>query len=387
MEDTKPHYDDEIDLVELFQTIWDGKWKIIATTFIAAIIGVVFSVVKPNSFEVSTPIQIGKQSVFLQYTPLNDLLMKEGMLFDNETNPNGYSIDSDSIFKQFVIEFNNYEELIDAVSSSEYVKETIEDYDDIDKNKALIEFAKSFELRAPSKNDENWFLFFEWPDDIEGVRILNDAMQKMLLNIRNDSKSDIDELATAIEIRNTQELEILRNELRLIQEKIIDRNKKRIQYLIEQSEIAKELGIETNRLDANALSQSSQNGISLSVSSNDVPFYLRGYRAIDKEISLIQMRTEEEKLLSASGYLEIKEKIFSLEKDLSSSQLRNASEVIAIDDPNDWVEFDLAIAEIKSQKKTILYVALSIVLGGIIGATYVLISSAIRKRKEQLVKV
>ena len=387
MEDTKPHYDDEIDLVELFQTIWDGKWKIIATTFIAAIFGFVFSVVKPNSFEVSTPIQIGKQSVFLQYTPLNDLLKKEGMLFDNETNPNGYSIDSDSIFKQFVIEFNNYEELIDAVSSSEYVKETIEDYDDIDKNKALIEFAKSFELRAPSKNDENWFLFFEWPDDIEGVRILNDAMQKMLLNIRNDSKSDIDELATAIEIRNTQELEILRNELILIQEKIIVRNKKRIQYLIEQSEIAKELGIETNRLDANALSQSSQNGISLSVSSNDVPFYLRGYRAIDKEISLIQMRTEEEKLLSASGYLEIKEKIFSLEKDLSSSQLRNASEVIAIDDPNDWVEFDLAIAEIKSQKKTILYVALSIVLGGIIGAIYVLISSAIRKRKEQLVKV
>ena len=386
MEDTKPHYDDEIDLVELFQTIWDGKWKIIATTFIAAIFGFVFSVVKPNSFEVSTPIQIGKQSVFLQYTPLNDLLKKEGMLFDNETNPNGYSIDSDSIFKQFVIEFNNYEELIDAVSSSEYVKETIEDYDDIDKNKALIEFAKSFELRAPSKNDENWFLFFEWPDDIEGVRILNDAMQKMLLNIRNDSKSDIDELATAIEIRNTQELEILRNELNLIQEKIIDRNKKRIQYLIEQSEIAKELGIETNRLDANALSQSSQNGISLSVSSNDVPFYLRGYRAIDKEISLIQMRTEEEKLLSASGYLEIKEKIFSLEKDLSSSQLRNASEVIAIDDPNDWVEFDLAIAEIKSQKKTILYVALSIVLGGIIGAIYVLISSAIRKREEQLVK-
>ena len=386
MEDTKPHYDDEIDLVELFQTIWDGKWKIIATTFIAAIFGFVFSVVKLNSFEVSTPIEIGKQSVFLQYTPLNDLLKKEGMLFDNETNPNGYSIDSDSIFKQFVIEFNNYEELIDAVSSSEYVKETIEDYDDIDKNKALIEFAKSFELRAPSKNDENCFLFFEWPDDIEGVRILNDAMQKMLLNIRNDFNSDIDELATAIEIRNTQELEILRNELSLIQEKIIDRNKKRIQYLIKQSEIAKELGIETNRLDANALSQSSQNGISLSVSSNDVPFYLRGYRAIDKEISLIQKRTEEEKLLSASGYLEIKEKIFSLEKDLSSSQLRNASEVIAIDDPNDWVEFDLAIAEIKSQKKTILYVALSIVIGGIIGAIYVLISSAIRKREEQLVK-
>ena len=59
--------DDEIDLFELFQTLWDGKWKIILITFVAAIIGVVFSVVKPNSFEVSAPIQSGKQSVYLQY--------------------------------------------------------------------------------------------------------------------------------------------------------------------------------------------------------------------------------------------------------------------------------------------------------------------------------
>ena len=33
-----------------------------------------------------------------------------------------------------------------------------------------------------------------------------------------------------------------------------------------------------------------------------------------------------------------------------------------------------------------LYVALSIVLGGMVGAMYVLISNAVRKRKEQLAK-
>ena len=67
-----PPHDDEIDLFEFFETLWDGKWKIIATTFVAAVIGVVFVVAIPNSFEVSTPIQSGKQSVFLKYTSLND---------------------------------------------------------------------------------------------------------------------------------------------------------------------------------------------------------------------------------------------------------------------------------------------------------------------------
>ena len=378
--------DDEIDLFELFQTLWDGKWKIILITFVAAIIGVVFSVVKPNSFEVSAPIQSGKQSVYLKYTSLNDFLKNEGMLYQVETNPNGYIFDSDSVFKMFIAEFNDYEEMVDAVSTSEFVQKSIKDLDDDDKQRALIDFAKAFELKAPSKNEENWTLSFEWHDAIEGAKLFNDAIRQTLSNTKNISVSNVNELAKAIDIRNTRNLEQLRNKLSLIEKNKIDRNKKRIQYLREQSAIAKELGIETNRLDANALHQSSQNAISLSVNSNDVPYYLRGYKAIEKEIALIESRSDEDNLLISDGYIKTKKEIISLETDLSSSQLRNAAEVIANDIPNDWVQFDLSIADVKSQKKSMLYVALSIVLGGMVGAMYVLISNAVRKRKESSAK-
>ncbi len=374
MSEVRPPYDDEIDLFEFFETLWDGKWKIILTTFVAAIIGVVFSVVKPNSFEVSTPFQSGKPSVFIIYTSLNDLL---------KSNQFSFSVDENSIFKMFIAEFNDYEEMVDAVSTSEFVQKSIKDLDDDDKQRALIDFAKSFELKAPSKNEENWTLSFEWHDDIEGAKLFNDAIRQTLSNTKNISVSIVNELAEAIDIRNTRNLEQLRNKLSIIEKNQIYRNKKRIQYLREQSAIAKELGIETNRLDANALSQSSQNAISLSVNSNDVPFYLRGYKAIDKEIALIESRSDEEKLLIADGYIQTKEEIVSLETDLSSSQLRNAAEVIANDIPNDWVQFDLSIADVKSQKKSMLYVALSIVLGGMVGAIYVLISNAVRNRKQQ----
>jgi LPS O-antigen subunit length determinant protein (WzzB/FepE family) len=377
MSEVRPPYDDKIDLFEFFETLWDGKWKIILTTFVAAIIGVVVSVVKPNSFEVSTPIQSGKQSVFITYTSLNDLL---------KSNQFSFSVNENSIFKIFIEEFNDYEEMVDAVSTSEFVQKSIKDLDDDDKQRALIDFAKAFELKAPSKNKENWTLSFDWHDDIEGAKLFNDAIRQTLSNTKNILVSNVNELAEAIDIRNTRNLEQLRNKLSLIEKNQIDRNKERIQYLREQSAIAKELGIETNRLDANALSQSSQSAISFSVNSNDVPFYLRGYKAIDKEIALIESRSDEEKLLIADGYIQTKEKIISLETDLSSSQLRNAAEVIANDIPNDWVQFDLSIADVKSQKKSMLYVALSIVLGGMVGAMYVLISNGVRKRKESSAK-
>ena len=364
--------DDEIDLFELFETLWRGKWKIITTTFVAALVGITFSFDQPNSYQVSTPIQNGKQSVFLPYTSLNDLL---------KINQFSLPVDEQKMFEMFVAEFNDYEEMINVLSDNYFVKQSIEELDEIGKRTALIGFAKSFALKRPSRDGENWLLSFEWHDNFEGARLLDDAIQQTLINTQKATKDNIDNLASSVDIRNSLELDNLRNELSLIEQKQIGRENKRLQYLIEQSAIAKEIGIESNTLNSNDLSQSSQNGISLSVSSNAVPFYLRGYKAIEKEISLISNRSDEEALLMKSGYIEIKEKILSLENDLSSSQLRTASKLIANDSPNKWVEYDLEFADSKSQKKSKLYVALSILLGGMFGAMYVLVSNSIRKRK------
>ena len=164
MSDVRPTYDDEIDLFEFFETLWDGKWKIILTTFVAAVIGVVFSVEKPNSFEVTTTIHSGKQSVFLKYTSLNDLLKNEGMLYQVGTNPNGYIFNDASVFKMFIVEFNDYEEIVDVLNTSEFVQQSIKDLDREAKQRALIGFAKLFKLKARSNNKKDWILSFVWHD-------------------------------------------------------------------------------------------------------------------------------------------------------------------------------------------------------------------------------
>mgnify|MGYP002855154510 CR=1 FL=1 len=382
MSEVSPTYDDEIDLIELFETLWEGKWKIIGTTFVAAVVGVVFNVVKPNSFEVSTPIQTAKSSVFLPYISFNNLLKEKGLYFDKERNVNGYKFDNKSIFEIFVDEFNDYEEMVDILKEDEFVKQSIKNLDDINKQKAMITFAKKFEIVAPSlKNENTWLLKFEWHDDYEGRRLFNNAINKTLMNIQNISKNSINELSKAIQIQNSLQLEKLQNQLKLIkQDQKILLNKK-ILFLQEQSAIATELGIQANKLDTSSLTQSAQNQKSLSFNSNDVPYYLRGSKAINKEIALIQSRTAEDIMLMANGYIELNKKISLLKNDISSLQLKNMAKLIESDNAENWVEFDMELANSKSLKKSIFYIALSIVLGGMVGTINVLISNAIRKHK------
>ena len=88
-------------------------------------------------------------------------------------------------------EFNDYETMINVISNDEFVRQSIKDLDENDKRKALIKYAKSFEITPPSKNEKNWMLSFEWHDDEEGSRLLNEALILTLINVKTTLLNDI----------------------------------------------------------------------------------------------------------------------------------------------------------------------------------------------------
>ena len=372
-------YDDEIDLFDLFATLWNGRWKIIATIFVAALLGITYFFTLPNLYKVSTPLKPAENSVFIPFTSLNELLA---------SNNFNLFIDNNTIFSRFVAGFNDYEEIMEVVSKDEYVKQSIEGLNEIDKQKALIEFAKSFKLNPPrAKNEEtDWVLSFEWHDDTEGVRLFDEALQQVLVNIRMSLENDLTEFAMRLDERNLFRLEALKQKIVIIKSNRILADKAQMRFLKEQSAIAKELKIESNNLTASNLANSQQTGVMLSVNSQEIPYYLRGYRSIEKVISLIDSRTDLERLLSSANYLETMAKIVELESDISSSQLRAASQIIANQSTNNWIRVDLRLVDSKSEKNLVLYAILSIALGGMIGVLYVSISDGIRKRKGKMSK-
>ena len=385
MSKDRPEHNDEIDLFEFCETLWKGKKKVFAATFIATMIGFAFSAHKSIPIEVSVGIQQAKQTVFLKYTSINDLLSQEGFLYHKVDNPQGYILDRNSIFKMFASEFNDYEEMAASLSKSGVVQNSIKDLDDREKQEALIGIAKQFKLST--KNEETLMLSFQWPDHQEGLQLVNEAIHQTLSNVKKNTISNLNILAEALDTRNKTALEHLLQRIDIIEQIQIEENRRRIEYLREQSSIAKELDIETNQFSESDLFQSETNTLSTGTPSHNIPYYLRGYRAIDTEISFIQSRTANQTNLYSDEYLEIKEKILLLETSLSPTQLRLASEAIAKNNPDDWIQFNLMTADVVLRDNRMQIVMLFMFLGGAIGVFYVLVSHAYKSRYMRPAKV
>ena len=95
----------------------------------------------------------------------------------------------------------------------------------------------------------------------------------------------------------------------------------------------------------------------------------------------MKARAPEDRLALSDEYAQIPQEIYAWENDISVSRLLASRQMIDMDDPTQWVLFDLNLAEVSSNNKTNLILALSLVLGGMTGTFFVLIRSAVHKRK------
>jgi LPS O-antigen subunit length determinant protein (WzzB/FepE family) len=150
--------------------------------------------------------------------------------------------------------------------------------------------------------------------------------------------------------------EQLKQTLEFEKKMIFQNDRIKLDYLSEQSSIAKELDISDNQVDGANLYQSN---LSLNINSNnitDTAYYLRGYKAIDKEIELIQNR----------DYQSLK----LIEQEIN--EFKNSD--------TNFVDYNVYLIETKSLKNTKLILMISIILGLIIGVFYVLISNAFKSQ-------
>ena len=81
MPKARQSYDDEVDLFVFFETLWDGKGKIVATIFVTALLSIVLYYAQPNLYTVSTSIKPANQSVFIPFVQLNEILNRTKINF------------------------------------------------------------------------------------------------------------------------------------------------------------------------------------------------------------------------------------------------------------------------------------------------------------------
>lgn len=368
-------YDDEINLFNLIKVLWDGKWVIILLTVISFAIGWYSNSNKPDSYKFVTALSKSKDSIFLKYTSLNQIL-KNNRLSLSGIGTMGIGINSEIIFNKFVIEFSDYDEMVDTLLNNNFGDQSS------DKN-YLFSIAKKFKIFNHTKNIKNeadeWHTSFIWEDVNEGKKLLGEALNQTLENVKSDIYNDITELANIIDMENKRKLDLENNELNSLQ-KIFDIEAQEwMQFLLDQSILAKELGIEKSVVDAETML------IPLFAEITSFPYYYHGYKIIDKEIELMKVRSSKRNSVifkdTFEKFLRVNSRIDSIKNDLSSTQLREMLKILKEDNSQNWINYSFNLASVTSQNKPKLTLILGAFYGLISGVLLVLLSLIIRYNK------
>jgi LPS O-antigen subunit length determinant protein (WzzB/FepE family) len=367
-------YDDEINLFNLIKVLWDGKWIIISLTIISFTIGWYSNSNKPDSYKFVTALSKSKDSTFLKYTSLNQILNNNRLSLSGSSS--GIGIDSEIIFNKFVNEFSDYDEMVNALLNNNFGDQSS------DKN-YLFSVAKKFKIFNHTKNIKNeadeWHTSFIWEDVNEGKKLLSEALNQTLENVKLGIYNDITELANIIDMENKRELDLLNNELNSLQKVFELESQNWLQFLTEQSILAKELGIEKSVVDTEIML------IPLFNENNTFPYYYHGYKVIEKEIELMKARSPNQKNVifkdTFEKFLRVSSKIDSIKNDLSSTQLREILKILKEDNSKNWVNYSFNLAFVNSQNKPKLTLILGAFYGLISGVLLVLLSLIIRYNK------
>ena len=427
MDDVKPTYDDEIDLIRIFETLWNGKWKIIG--FVAVSLLGVFGYQtyqqtyqqQPLTFTATTEIkpitlveaqkyqafnaavslldvfgyQMYQPPLTLNLTtdlnlttemwPQKQITSVEAQRYQAFNAADFFELSRDQLFSLYLEQLD--ERVFFEQAIREYRLLDVEEYDDEQAyNEAVLALASTIEILHPINiddaerddtrrygtisveynDDEKWKKAISSVDSLvtQSVKsILQQRFQSSLSIARQKRDFDVEDLSVQID-------NVRADYLRFMED--------RLAFLIEQNEIAKKLDLAKSTFETQTFK--ALNNFITNVQS-DTPYYLRGYDSISKEIELIQSRTNNDAF--TPGLLSLEQKLRDLEQDKTLERVESLFASTPIASTNNFsavsVNVETTDFEFNNNPMMVFPLPLAVVIGGVIGAFYVLISNAIRK--------
>jgi len=392
MNETLPS--DEIDLIKLIQTIWDGKLTVISFVIASALsVAGAFVVMPAPDFVATTEIRPAKVADVDRYRTFNDaklfdkyVILKDGKL-ENLDGDRLYKIDKEFLLELFIEQFQDNQLQTELIKKYNIINR--KDFaSDNDFNDAVREFSASLDVLPPVNVDgekrgesrRNWTLSVEYNDKDKWVKFLKDLNTITNEKARETIKTQFSNIVTSAEANREADIEDLTIR---IENAIADYERKtsdRLAFLREQAAIARKLGVSKNTIEAQTFN--TQGGMIANIETK-TPFYLRGYEAIEKEIELILSRDDKRPFIA--GLFKMEQKKRQLEQDKKVDRAKKLFDLTPAGSGKDFVaaSFEPAATDFKSKGNRPLILALSVVVGGMAGVVYVLIASAMRGRRQQ----
>jgi len=352
-------YNDEIDLADLVRALWQGKWLVIGVTLATLALGIAYLLLAPKNYTASLEINALNSVEAEVYAELND---SEFLLVNNQ-----------SLLSQFVEEVQSKQTIESFIKSYGYIEQKA---DETDSEFAfrIRQSVYDFNLVPPVAETKNkpkteWTLNISTHKPKLAFQVIKDALELSNQNLNRQLLKTF-ELRRGVHARETKYAiaDIMQRKDRAI----VRHNAtigQRLGLLSEQAQIARSLKLSNGSLSAQAFQNSST---LVTVSSGNEPLYLKGYVALEKEIEIIKSRKSTVVLIEEVLMLDdMKLKLLQDQSIVRAEQLLANTPIGS--DTFTAVAYDMASIDYKSNRKTSLILALSIVLGGMLGIFVLLI--------------
>ncbi|MDC1034968.1 hypothetical protein OAQ98_00645, partial [Alphaproteobacteria bacterium] len=287
-------YDDEIDLLEWFQTIWEGKWKILSIMAVSLLSVFGFNTVLPNTtFIAQTEIKPITSFELDKYRLFNSSLKR----FDaDNVKVNIFNISKQSLLALYIEQIEAGFLLEAGIDKFELLNK--DDFEnDNDYKEAIQKFASDIKVLRPiNVNGQEkgeirlYHTLNATYNDVEKwkqlIAFLDTEANKRVKEILTNRFKSIVSVEEHIKTFSIEDIDIAIENAKKDFEWI---TKNKLAFLAEQATIARKLGIKRNTIESQMFD--TQNTVVTNVKT-DTPFYLRGYEAIEEEINLIKGRKD-----------------------------------------------------------------------------------------------
>lgn len=415
----------EIDLLQLIEWMLDGKWKIISAALVCLFISYGFQVVGPKpSFVATTEIKPIPAVLFEDYHQSNALefftiyrnveerdlaefSVKARALreFHKDRNQNrDTQIDSDSVLdRERAPSAVLYQIFVEELSNRTLLAEIFKKHnlivrDDFENEKdyefALKQLAATVSIKPPKMEADgqildsatNMELQFVFNDQSKWLNALSELKITATQNVRETIKTRFNNLVASSKQKRTFEIEDIDAEISSLVFAYDIETKMRLAHLSEQAAIARALDIakQTN-IPKPSIYQTLSNPSDIG-SEVDTALYLRGYEALEKEIEVINLR--QNKQLHPKGLIALEQEKLIVSKDKTPERAEKlfAETPVMNSEAFQAVSFEIEATNFVYTNSRKLFLAIAAVIGGMIGVVYVILSNAMRSRKEADVK-
>ncbi|MBT5833965.1 MAG: hypothetical protein HOH83_04035 [Deltaproteobacteria bacterium] len=276
--------DDTIDLYELWITLWNKKWLVIAVTVIAALVSVVYVLLAP---------QIYKAEALLLPPSATDV---------KSINLRGVQGTQGTQGTQGVSSAEAFASFKTNLSSRSLQKKFIEKYDLLDilaPNRTPetrdIEILESFSKMMKIENKGGFSISMESNDPVFAAKLVNDYVGffdlETVLQLVSDARNSIQEQIVDIEYKIASKRQMAKQ-----------RREDQILRFEEATVIARKLEIK-DRVDTNTIVQNNQ----LNISTSNTPLYYRGFKALNAEIVFLNNRKSDDPFIA--GLRDLQERL------------------------------------------------------------------------------